>query len=480
LARCQGERRGLESRRTPHNPLAARRPGRRGRGRWSPSTPRPGYALPATVRAWLAQWGESCAQDRTSDGGAPEAVDASSLGLPPVPSPAPEHRLQRAVGSSLPAGGASRTPVGDTLAATAAQSSASEWPGQVTGSLAEGAAGGGQRGDDKVDRDRVRQADEQVRQARTGRGDSCRSNRAPTISFGLKVGVVNGPVERSVSRPGVRGWPLLGGGGQLLGRPSSFAAKNAAAALRMAVAPRQLADLPLHALALLALVAGQPGRSPPSGAARRTHVHGSRPRPERVRDRGDRRQLRGCAPWCSTTRLTARSRGSCADLPGRVMAPTSHESACCLERVAPRQPRGGPKRGVTVRSEWWSRSASRPAAAWPDRPVADRCSLLTRPWSRCCPRWGRGQDGPVPRVVLTVLWASGAACGRAASARITFARSWSRPGVSLTSSQLRPGSRCPPCGIPMPGYPGRSSEPGKLRVRFVRVVVPARIGRPRP
>jgi hypothetical protein len=34
----------------------------------------------------------------------------------------------------------------------------------------------------------------------------------------------------------------------------------------------------------------------------------------------------GCSSWCSNTSLTARSRSSGGYLPGRVMAPTSHES----------------------------------------------------------------------------------------------------------------------------------------------------------
>jgi len=70
-----------------------------------------------------------------------------------------------------------------------------------------------------------------------------------------------------------------------------------------------------------------PGRSPPSVSALRTHLRSvSDETPNLSAIDVIAPHCEECSSWCSNTILTARSRSSCGYLPGRVMAPTSHES----------------------------------------------------------------------------------------------------------------------------------------------------------
>src|ERR671910_3351782 len=113
----------------------------------------------------------------------------------------------------------------------------------------------------------------------------------------------------------------------LVGRRSSSAPKKAAADFRISLARRssrfsRSSDFSRWRSSLVS-----PGRRPSSVSARRTHLRRvSAETPNLCAMEVIAAHWEACSSWCSNTSLTARSRSSGGYLPGRVMAPTSHES----------------------------------------------------------------------------------------------------------------------------------------------------------
>src|SRR5215216_1852163 len=116
-------------------------------------------------------------------------------------------------------------------------------------------------------------------------------------------------------------------GDHLVGRRSSSAPKKAAADFRISFARRSSRTSRSSVLSRSRSSLVNPGREPVSVSARRTHLRSvSEETPNLWAMEQIAAHCEGCSSWCSSTSRTARSRSSWGYLPGRVMAPTSHES----------------------------------------------------------------------------------------------------------------------------------------------------------